>query len=37
MPGVKLPEHVELLRTRVMVERDRVYSVCQKITTPISE
>ncbi|KAI9266485.1 DNA-directed RNA polymerase [Phascolomyces articulosus] len=27
MPGVQLPENVELLRTRVMIERDRVFSV----------
>ncbi|KAL1927088.1 hypothetical protein VTP01DRAFT_5051 [Rhizomucor pusillus] len=27
MPGVQLPENVELLRTRVIVDRDRVYSV----------
>ena len=27
MPGVELPENVELLRTRVVLERDRVFSV----------
>lgn len=27
MPGAELPENVELLRTRVVLERDRVFSV----------
>lgn len=33
MKDAQLPENVELLRTRVVIEKDRVFSVSAKIET----
>jgi len=33
MKDSQLPENVELLRTRVVIEKDRVFSVSERIIT----